>query len=110
MKGYFSFNIPNGGWDSLWYKISDGGFVADVDIETGTLDVVAPDCSGNASAPAPAPDSGDRVSHALAWARDEMATNPNSNIQCVIRDKIEQAPDDKVADILCATAAAIATP
>lgn len=44
VKGYFSFNIP-GGWDDLWYKTSDGNFVADVDIETGTLDVVAPDCS-----------------------------------------------------------------
>jgi hypothetical protein len=52
VKGFFSFNIP-GGWDDLWYKTSDGHFVADVDIETGTLDVVAPDCGGDAPAPAP---------------------------------------------------------
>ena len=53
VKGFFSFNIP-GGWDNLWYKTSDGSFVADVDIETGTLDVVAPDCD-QAAAPQPAP-------------------------------------------------------
>lgn len=45
VKGYFSFNIPNGGWDNLWYRTSDGSYVADVDIETGTLNVVASDCS-----------------------------------------------------------------
>ncbi|CAM3900898.1 M23 family metallopeptidase [Mycolicibacterium frederiksbergense] len=54
VKGYFSFNIPNGGWDNLWYKTSDGHFVADVDIETGTLDAVARDCSAPAANPAPA--------------------------------------------------------
>ncbi|WP_175616191.1 M23 family metallopeptidase [Mycobacterium sp. GA-1841] len=56
VKGFFSFNIP-GGWDDLWYKTSDGNFVADVDIETGTLDVVAPGCGApnpdNQSPPAP---------------------------------------------------------
>jgi murein DD-endopeptidase MepM/ murein hydrolase activator NlpD len=52
VKGFFSFNIPDG-WDNLWYKTSDGNFVADVDIETGTLDVVAPDCSGGGSTPPP---------------------------------------------------------
>ena len=44
VKGYFSFNIP-GGWDDLWYKTSDGSFVADVDVET-----VASDCSQSGSA------------------------------------------------------------
>jgi hypothetical protein len=43
VQGVFSFNIP-GGWDDLWYRTSDGHYVADVDIETGTLNVVAPDC------------------------------------------------------------------
>lgn len=53
VQGFFSFNIP-GGWDNLWYQTSDGHFVADVDIETGTLDVVAPECgTGEASADAP---------------------------------------------------------
>ena len=82
VKGFFSFNIPNGGWDDLWYKTSDGHFVADVDIETGTLDVVAPDCSaagGNTPAPAPRPD---RASQALDWARAQMASNPNNPVQC----------------------------
>ncbi len=53
VKGFFSFNIPNGGWDNLWYRTSDGNYVADVDIETGTLNVVAPDCA-TPSPPAPA--------------------------------------------------------
>lgn len=42
-------------WDNLWYKTSDNHFVADVDIETGTLKDVTGDCSdGGGSAPAPA--------------------------------------------------------
>lgn len=56
VKGFFSFNIP-GGWDDLWYKTSDGNFVADVDIETGTLDVVAPGCD----TPPPPPQSGGQL-------------------------------------------------
>lgn len=44
VKGYFSFNIPNGGWDNLWYRVSDNHFVANVDIETGTLDTVTGEC------------------------------------------------------------------
>lgn len=62
VQGFFSFNIPNGGWDNLWYRTSDGSYVADVDIETGTLDVVAPDCSQlNAPAPAATPSGSLRV-------------------------------------------------
>ncbi|OBG82649.1 hypothetical protein A5699_05725 [Mycobacterium sp. E802] len=80
VKGYFSFNIPNGGWDNLWYKTSDGSYVADVDIETGTLESVAGDC-GATAAPAPAANA-DRVGRALSWARNQMATNPNGTIQC----------------------------
>lgn len=90
VKGFFSFNIP-GGWDNLWYKTSDGNFVADVDIETGTLNDVAPDCGnggGGGSAPPAAP-SGDRAQQALAWARDQMATDPNRQengypVQCEV--------------------------
>jgi hypothetical protein len=91
VKGFFSFNIPNGGWDNLWYKTSDNSFVADVDIETGTLKDVTPDCgAGPAAAPAPAPaPSGDRGAQALAWARNQMATNPNREengypVQCEV--------------------------
>lgn len=84
VKGFFSFNIPNGGWDNLWYRTSDGNFVADVDIETGTLNVVAPDCGSGSppAAAAPAAQDGDRVAKALGWARGQMANNPNSAIQC----------------------------
>ncbi len=53
VKGFFSPHIP-GGWDNLWYRTSDGHFVADVDIETGSLNAVAQDCN---AAPAPAADS-----------------------------------------------------
>lgn len=45
VKGFFSFNIPNGGWDNLWYRLGSGDYVADVDIETGTLRSVTPDCA-----------------------------------------------------------------
>ena len=44
VKGYFSKYLPNGGWDNLWYRTSDGGFVADVDIETRSNGVVVGDC------------------------------------------------------------------
>lgn len=85
VKGFFSFNIPNGGWDNLWYKTSDGNFVADVDIETGTLNDVASDCTGGngggGSAPAP---TGDRGAQALAWARNQMASDPNQTTQCEV--------------------------
>nr|QGW61099.1 hypothetical protein ICEMyc226_00067 [Mycolicibacterium sp.] len=54
VKGFFSFNIP-GGWDNLWYRTSDGNFVADVDIETGTLSDITPDCGPDRAAAAPAP-------------------------------------------------------
>jgi hypothetical protein len=57
VKGFFSFNIPNGGWDNLWYQTSDGNFVADVDIETGTLNNVTADCGAGAQDPAPQPSS-----------------------------------------------------
>lgn len=46
VKGFFSYQIADGGWDSLWYKTSDGHYVADVDIDTRTLDALGPDCGG----------------------------------------------------------------
>ncbi|GAA2420938.1 hypothetical protein GCM10009856_33600 [Mycolicibacterium llatzerense] len=58
VKGYFSFNIPNGGWDNLWYRSADNHYVADVDIETGTLQPVGPDCGAlGAGGGAPAPEA-----------------------------------------------------
>lgn len=44
VKGYYSQWLPNGGWDDLWYVVSDGYFVADVDINTGSVDPVVPVC------------------------------------------------------------------
>ncbi|MBS9535546.1 CHAP domain-containing protein [Mycobacterium sp. M1] len=56
VQGHFSFNLPNGGWDDLWYRVSDGYYVADIDIETGTFNSVTPACNAKpAPAPAPAP-------------------------------------------------------
>jgi murein DD-endopeptidase MepM/ murein hydrolase activator NlpD len=72
VKGFFSFNIPNGGWDNLWYKTSDGNFVADVDIETGTLNVVAPDCG---SAPAPVAQPPVAAPSGLRWPLDNVSVN-----------------------------------
>jgi hypothetical protein len=78
VKGFFSFNIP-GGWDDLWYRTSDGSFVADVDIETGTLNSVTPDCG---AAPAPAPSAapaaapqGSREDRAVAWANGQVGSD-----------------------------------
>jgi len=64
VKGYFSFNIP-GGWDNLWYKTSDGHFVADVDIETGTLDAVAPACGSGGGNHAPPPSQSPSTSETI---------------------------------------------
>jgi hypothetical protein len=86
VQGVFSFNIPNGGWDDLWYRTSDGRYVADVDVETGTLGVVAPDCgtssggSGGGNGPA-----GERISGQIGcinsaspvgvWVQAERSTS-----------------------------------
>jgi len=75
VKGFFSFNIP-GGWDNLWYKTSDGHFVADVDIETGTLNDVSSDCGtdGGAAAPPPA-QSSSKAANAVAWANSQIGSD-----------------------------------
>ena len=81
VKGFFSFNIP-GGWDNLWYKTSDGHFVADVDIETGTLDVVAPSCTdpqGAASAPAA---SSSKADAAVAKANSAVGSDMFGPLGC----------------------------
>jgi hypothetical protein len=70
-----SFNIP-GGWDDLWYRTSDGHFVADVDIETGTLDVVAPPCDAGGPAPAAAPPpSSSKADAAVAKANSAVGSD-----------------------------------
>lgn len=75
VQGYFSFNIPNGGWDDLWYRTPSGDYVADVDIETGTLNSVTPDCSPT---PAPNPSAapqGSREDRAIAWANSQVGSD-----------------------------------
>ncbi len=72
VKGFFSFNIP-GGWDNLWYKTSDGHYVADVDIETGTLNAVVKDCSVAPPPAQPAPAAQPTPGRAMGKTR---TTNP----------------------------------
>jgi surface antigen len=69
VTGFLSSNVP-GRWNDLWYRTTDGHFVADVDIETGTLKVAAPECS-----PAPVADAG------RATGRTQ-GVNPGAAGQC----------------------------
>ncbi|MEO6790573.1 MAG: CHAP domain-containing protein [Ornithinibacter sp.] len=48
VKGYYSPWIP-GGYDNLWYKTSDGYWLADVDINTGSNNPITPACSPSTS-------------------------------------------------------------
>ena len=54
VKGFYSPYI-SGGWDNLWYQVSDGYFVADVDIDTGSNDPVTGQCQAASAPVAPAP-------------------------------------------------------
>ncbi|MDP5226713.1 MULTISPECIES: peptidoglycan DD-metalloendopeptidase family protein [Arthrobacter] len=45
VTGYYSPWLPNGGFDDYWYKTSDGGFVADVDINTNSNSPITPACN-----------------------------------------------------------------
>nr|WP_255525358.1 CHAP domain-containing protein [Mycolicibacterium sp. BK634] len=44
VKGYYSKYVGGGGWDNLWYKTTDGGFAADIDINTGSNNPVTGAC------------------------------------------------------------------
>ncbi|MBS1696418.1 MAG: hypothetical protein JST91_29890 [Actinobacteria bacterium] len=92
VKGHFSFNIP-GEFDNLWYRVSDGHYVADVDIETGTLDAVGPDCATIDQQPgpagAPSPPVGETVQGQVvclnsqpvgAWVQAETSTSGWANV------------------------------
>lgn len=76
VKGFFSFNIP-GGWDDMWYRTSDGHYVPDVDIETGTLNAVAGDCGtlGSGGGAPPAQQAGSREDRAIAWANAQVGSD-----------------------------------
>lgn len=43
VKGYYSKSFK-GGWDDLWYKVSDGYYAADVDLNTGSNKPVTKKC------------------------------------------------------------------
>ena len=51
VKGWGSPGIP-GGWDNIWYKVSDGYWVADVDLSTGSNNPITSACTPKPKAPA----------------------------------------------------------
>jgi surface antigen len=78
VNGFFSSDIP-GGWDNLWYRTSDGYFVADADIATATLNIAAPECS-------PPPPSGGggavQAAHTDRATGRTQGSNPGTDGQC----------------------------
>ena len=62
VKGYYSPYIP-GAWDNLWYQVSDGYWIADVDINTGSNNPVTGPC-GTSS----------RESRAVSWANSQIGS------------------------------------
>ncbi|MFE4951038.1 cell wall-binding repeat-containing protein [Leifsonia sp. NPDC056665] len=71
VKGYFSGSFP-GGYDSLWYQVSDGYWVADVDIQTGSNNPVTPAC---AAPPPPPTVSSDEITRAKSWIDAKVPYN-----------------------------------
>lgn len=65
VQGYYSGYVGNGGWDNIWYRVSDGYYVADVDISTGVNGPVTGACTTATTpakpAPSPASSSSTRV-------------------------------------------------
>lgn len=78
VKGAFSRYIP-GGWDDIWFKVSDGYYVADVDIETGSSTPVVGPCPPS-SAPAPAPAPTSKETRAVNWALSQVGSNSYTNL------------------------------
>lgn len=70
VSGYYSKYFP-GGKDDLWYRTSDGAFVADVDLNTGTNNPVTGPCGGGAPAPA---QQSSRESRAIGWATNQVGS------------------------------------
>jgi surface antigen len=80
VNGFFSSDIP-GGWDNLWYQTSDGNFVADADIDTGTLNVVTPECSPPPQAASSEPAQA-QVPYADRATGRTQGNNPGTDGQC----------------------------
>jgi hypothetical protein len=74
VKGFFSFNIP-GGWDDLWYRTSDGHYVADVDIETHTLNPLGLECGEQVPANQPPAAAGTKADDAVRKANSVVGTD-----------------------------------
>ena len=71
VEGYYSPYVGGGGWDSLWYQVSDGFFVADIDINTGSNNPVTAACAvSTAAAPPPPPpvSSSSILTRAKSWS------------------------------------------
>lgn len=73
VKGYYSRWI-SGGWDNLWYRVSDGYYVADVDIETGSNNPITPACSTKSSTSQP------RETRAVNWALSMIGSKSYTNL------------------------------
>ncbi|KQR96268.1 hypothetical protein ASG12_18945 [Williamsia sp. Leaf354] len=75
VSGAFSKYVP-GGKSDIWYQVNDGGFVADIDISTGTNNTVTGPCgvSSQPAPAAPAQSSGSRESKAISWAVSQVGS------------------------------------
>lgn len=76
--GLFSAAVAGRGND-LWYQTSDGHFVSDADIETGTLKVAAPECSASPSSATSQPAT---VVDASRTTGRTQGSNPGAPGQC----------------------------
>jgi len=81
VKGYFSAYVGNGGWDSLWYQASDGFYLADVDIDTGSNSPVAKSCSVGTDVSTPPSTSGSNtiISRAKSWVDAHVPYNQGAS-------------------------------
>jgi surface antigen len=79
MAGIFFGSTVAGRGNDLWYQTSDGHFVSDDDIETGTLKVAAPECS---SPPPSAASEAVLVSTGGRTSGQTQGVNPGAPGQC----------------------------
>lgn len=73
VSGYYSRYFP-GGLDNLWYMVTDGYWVADIDISTGTNDPVTRACGSSAPSQPPTPQPKYRRQAAAQWAINNAKT------------------------------------
>lgn len=78
MAGTFGSTVAGRGND-LWYQTSDGHFVSDDDIETGTLKVAAPECG---SAPPSVPGEAAPITDSGRMTGRTQGVNPGTPGQC----------------------------